>query len=125
MVKHTQTIRRLLPTNSLSMFDYFVGLTLKGIHFTRFVALQKTHKAWWVTNQNIFANESNTKKLETLGIQDILNIDSIKVNIFVFASKHDNLFATQSEVEMKNQVFMISIKHPATSPMSVDKTRKL
>ena len=26
MVKHTQTIRRLLPTNSLSVFDHFVGL---------------------------------------------------------------------------------------------------
>ena len=29
MVKHTQTIRRLLLTNYLSMFDHFVGLTLK------------------------------------------------------------------------------------------------
>ena len=29
MVKHPQTIRRLLPTNSLSVFDHFVGLTLK------------------------------------------------------------------------------------------------
>ena len=28
MVKHTQ---RLLPTNYLSVFDHFVGLTLKGI----------------------------------------------------------------------------------------------
>ena len=26
MVKHTQTIRRLLPTNCLSVFDHFVGL---------------------------------------------------------------------------------------------------
>ena len=31
MVKHTQTIRRLLPTNYLSMFDHFVGLVLKGL----------------------------------------------------------------------------------------------
>ena len=31
MVKHTQTIRRLLPTNCLSVFDHFVGLTLKGL----------------------------------------------------------------------------------------------
>ena len=29
MVKHTQTIRRLLPTNCLSVFDHFVGLVLK------------------------------------------------------------------------------------------------
>ena len=28
-LKHTQTIRRLLPTNCLSVFDYFIGLVLK------------------------------------------------------------------------------------------------
>ena len=31
MVKHTQTIRRLLPTNCLSVFDDFVGLALKWL----------------------------------------------------------------------------------------------
>ena len=31
MVKHTQTIRRLLKTNCLGVFDYFVGLALKGL----------------------------------------------------------------------------------------------
>ena len=29
MAKHTQTIRRLLPTNCFSVFDHFVGLALK------------------------------------------------------------------------------------------------
>ena len=32
MVKHTQTIRLLLPTNCLSVFDNFVGLTFKGLN---------------------------------------------------------------------------------------------
>ena len=31
MVKHTQTIRRLLPTNCLSVLDHFVVLVLKGL----------------------------------------------------------------------------------------------
>ena len=31
MVKHTQTIRQLLPTNCLSGFDHFVGFTLKRV----------------------------------------------------------------------------------------------
>ena len=31
MVKHTQTIRRLLPTNCLSVFNHFVELTLKRL----------------------------------------------------------------------------------------------
>ena len=34
MVKHTQTIRRLLPTNSVSVFDHFVRLALKGLSNT-------------------------------------------------------------------------------------------
>ena len=29
MVKHTPTIRRLLPMNCLSVFDHFVGLAIK------------------------------------------------------------------------------------------------
>ena len=29
MFKHTQTIRRQIPTNWLSVFDHFVGLALK------------------------------------------------------------------------------------------------
>ena len=31
MAKHTQTIRRLWPTNCLSVFDHFAGLVLKGL----------------------------------------------------------------------------------------------
>ena len=31
MVKHIQTIRLVLLTNCLSVFDYFVGLALKGL----------------------------------------------------------------------------------------------
>ena len=31
IVKQTQPIRRLLPTNCLSVFDHFVGLALKGL----------------------------------------------------------------------------------------------
>ena len=30
IVKHTETIRRLLPRNCLSVFDHFVVLALKG-----------------------------------------------------------------------------------------------
>ena len=31
IVKPTQIIRRLLPTNCLSVIDHFVGLALKGL----------------------------------------------------------------------------------------------
>ena len=32
MVKHSQTIRWQLPTNCLSVIDYFAGLKLKGLN---------------------------------------------------------------------------------------------
>ena len=35
MFKHTQTIRRLLQTNCLNVFDHFVGLTLKRVKAER------------------------------------------------------------------------------------------
>ena len=31
MIKHTQTILQQQPMNRLSVFDHFVGLTLKGL----------------------------------------------------------------------------------------------
>ena len=43
MVKHTQTIRWLLPTNCLSGFDHFLGLALKGLGSTsKFVEVNET-----------------------------------------------------------------------------------
>ena len=36
LVKHTQTIRRQKPTNSLSVFDQLIGLVLKGLIFLGF-----------------------------------------------------------------------------------------
>ena len=40
MVKHTQTIRRQQPTNILSVFNYFVGLALKGLStFSNFLTI--------------------------------------------------------------------------------------
>ena len=42
MVKHSQAIRRLLPTNCLSVFDHFVRLVLKRlIHVKSFHQLRK------------------------------------------------------------------------------------
>ena len=37
MVKHTQAIRRLLPTNCLNEFDHFVGLALKGLKSVKLI----------------------------------------------------------------------------------------
>ena len=42
MVKHTQTIRRQIA-EELSVFDYFVGLALKGLKY-RIILKTKKHK---------------------------------------------------------------------------------
>ena len=39
MVKHTQTIRRLLPTNCLSASDHFVVLVLEGLNKINFTPI--------------------------------------------------------------------------------------
>ena len=39
MVKHTQNIHRQLSTNCLSVFDHFVGLTIKGLRITLILAI--------------------------------------------------------------------------------------
>ena len=40
MVKHTQTIRRLLPMNCLTVFDHFVELALEGLRENDLVSYQ-------------------------------------------------------------------------------------
>ena len=44
MVKQTQTIRQLLPTNCLSVFDHFVGSALKGLTFPFGHRLQRMYE---------------------------------------------------------------------------------
>ena len=36
MVKHNHTIRQLLLTNCLSVFEHFVGLALKGLNLNMY-----------------------------------------------------------------------------------------
>ena len=43
MVNHTQTIRRLLPTNCLSKFYLFVGLALKDNTNSFAILTKKQH----------------------------------------------------------------------------------
>ena len=45
MVKHTQTIRRLLLTNFLSVFDYFMGLAPKGLRKSRPIHQKKNSQS--------------------------------------------------------------------------------
>ena len=45
MVKHIQTIPRLLPTNCLSVFDHFVGLGLKEFMYADGISELRLHRA--------------------------------------------------------------------------------
>ena len=44
MVKHTQTVRRLLPTNRLTVLGVFVGLALPGLKAENIHAVMHQHK---------------------------------------------------------------------------------
>ena len=64
MIKHTQTIRRLLPTNCLSVFDHFVGLAVKQLNLksnnievinnARKAHLFNSKKSWVKKNDKAF-----------------------------------------------------------------------
>ena len=64
MIKHTQIICRPLPMNCLSMFDYFVELTLEGLKF------RLTSDDIWDQDQSLI--DFNTKKVLT----NPLNVNS-------------------------------------------------
>ena len=56
MVKHTQIIRRVLPTNCLSVFHCFVGLAVKGLNymqqqdiFSKELAIFQMVRYYWFT----------------------------------------------------------------------------
>ena len=57
MVKHTQAIRRLLPTNCLSVFNHFGRLALKGL------------KKWFFFRANV----KNVKNLEFFQCSSFMN----------------------------------------------------
>ena len=51
MVKRTQTIRRLFPTNFLSKFEHFVGLALKGLKGNNNAISPFTSNVWFSCNK--------------------------------------------------------------------------
>ena len=60
MVKQTQTIRRLLPTNCLSVFDNFMGLAIKGLAIFR-----KKHHSGCLTRGPEYASVCTAKNTLT------------------------------------------------------------
>ena len=54
MVKHTQTIRRDLPTNYLRVFDHFVGLPPKGLTKIKAITVKQLVRCLWTSNYVIW-----------------------------------------------------------------------
>ena len=83
MVKHTQTIRRLEPTNCLSVFDHYDGLTLKGLSF---FFTQSFYKAFCINQTDIYLLKVNKGKIGIVcGICSKITIktpDSLIVLVF-------------------------------------------
>ena len=74
MVKHTQTIRRPLPTNCLNVFDHFVGLALKSLSSSQFynteACLERCQtymmEMFWENNQQPLAISCFCKKINLI-----------------------------------------------------------
>ena len=75
MIKHTQTIRRQLPTNCLTVFDYFVGLLLKGLTF---------FQIFWNIEKNMWISFSKWIFLETLQLQWSVPVSGMCLWLVIF-----------------------------------------
>ena len=72
MVKHTQTIRQILPRNCLNLLDHFEELTLKGLSIEfSFNLLQGYGKGIWKFRVEV--------AMTSLGKQSCLALKSAKV----------------------------------------------
>ena len=57
MVKHTQTIRRLQPTNVFSVFDHFVGLAHEGLNCNESSLCHRQVRTYFIPTVFIQYNE--------------------------------------------------------------------
>ena len=71
MDKHTQTIRRLLPTNSLSVFDHFVRLAFKGLKYLIKVIFE--------IKPEVYSEPCQTSKSSLFS--EVKNIDAASINL--------------------------------------------
>ena len=76
MVKHTQTIRQLLPTSCLSLFYHFVRLALKGLK-NRSFQLGRIKHIYGASKHCVWQNSILKKNLFLLHSGKVRN-DSIK-----------------------------------------------
>ena len=101
MVKHTQTICRLLPTNCLSVFDHFVGLALIGLKVIKHILVLYRQNLWnhlWKTSR---LGAKSTKKFSK----------SISLWLYVWVCDKKGTF--------KIQIFDLLKYYPSRKPLSV------
>ena len=80
MVKRTQTIRRLLPTNCLSVFNHFVRLPLKGLTIAVRILPFKNKKEKWLLYDVSFIFFPGEKSLDFVCVS-FLSSDSSFINL--------------------------------------------
>ena len=69
MVKHTQTICRVSPTNCLSVFDHFAGLGLKRLIISGVPSLRANSFWLFLCLLICLFNHTNLTVFKSLGIQ--------------------------------------------------------
>ena len=82
MVKHTQTIRRLSPTNCLSALDRFVGLAVKA--FIIFQEVMKLQSFGFHLSDGLPANLHNISPLIFLYVLANLSRKNLRQSVLTF-----------------------------------------
>ena len=94
MVKHTQTIRRLLPKNCLCVFDHFEGLALKQLRTNE----DNNQQRLWVlpvftcSNLTMKAPEQYVKYVQSQQWKDQNNFSEVILSLMLTLNKFHTLF---------------------------------
>ena len=105
MVKHTQTIRRQKPTNCLSVFDHFLGLTLKGLMANfNFYAVSILSVKEWAHN---FRGKAS---IALRGYREEIH----KVSLLTRKTSRSLIKSVVSEIEMSGEVYSMRVIWPIT-----------
>ena len=122
MIKHTHIIRRLLPTNYLSVFNHFVGLVLQGLTLNTCSRVYQRHMKSLpliYTYENFSSISLSILILFVVNMQNIYNLarrNSVHItDKFLIATIQISMACKTHELGGKYKTFQITLIHGLSS----------
>ena len=131
MVKQTQTIRRLLPTNCLSVFNHFVGLSLKGFKYASDTAQLASIYFFKCNNRDsrkICSNVSiKTPERYHWHLPGAFNVNFEQISqiFLVFTVDFEQGNTCVTDVSLGKHLFKVNNKNNSTASMDVPLLHRL